>query len=639
MQSMFNPMRSVKFSKSGALLLAGMVMTGLLGPQASCRADESAGLVSSTLATMPVNQIVQSKLYPQLDYFFKKMVAEKRDVRLDGVLAFQSNDKFLPGKIAAGLGHVLLNLPADDPRLAQYLNDYRDIADLTVNDENHTWGIYYYMQTLLKLKNAGLLERAISPATLAALKEKLDWRKFVNVPEYTLINLPTNYYGVAFSIARLRMLMGWEDDSASKTLLDKMMSHYAKYSGEYGFSDETDGDGRFDRYSILLIAEICERYIETGMTVTPELKALLRRAASIALNIANTKGEGFSFGRSIGTYGETSVLEILSVAAYLDVLTPQEKQYAYAYAARINARYVDFWFNPAINSVDMWGQGRRTDAYRGKHRILGENFSLLHQLISTNELWNKAGLKDQPPKPDLQSWLDKTQPRFSFTRFAKGDYDRALAIFRDRQHVFSLLMVNGGPSQHANSPYYPLPFSNSIVSGVADSGSAHAQLLPKFTLADGSELIGTAYISDIRHQQNGKQIRVSYHQDALTRLGGNAPIKDARIQLETVYTMAPGQITRTDKYTAQSPLQVARLSLDFASFSEQATLRGNKVSFAQGTVTDFSITGLQECAIEETRGDERFKSPNGPMKTHLSCSTKNFSLDKPLTITWVMKYH
>ena len=44
---------------------------------------------------------------------------------------------------------------------------------------------------------------------------------------------------------------------------------------------KTDGQGRCDRYSKRRAAEICERFIETGMTVTPELKALLRKSADV----------------------------------------------------------------------------------------------------------------------------------------------------------------------------------------------------------------------------------------------------------------------------------------------------------------------------------------------------------------------
>jgi len=586
----------------------------------------------------PMNRIVQDNAYGQLEYFFDLLVKEREGLVIDGSAPFKSGDKFLPGKIAAGLGYVLTHMDHGDPRLAQRLADYRAIADLTVGMDNHTWGIYYYLGALYRLKQAGLLEQAVSPQTLAKLREKLDWRHFVRQPEWELINLPTNYYGVAFSIARLRMLLGWEDDSASKVLLEKMLKHYAAYSGQYGFSDETAGEGRFDRYSILLIAEICERYVETGLEVTPDLKAMLRKAATLALNVANADGQGFSFGRSLGPYGETAMLEILSISGYLGVLTPEEKEYAYAYSSRIAQRYMEFWFNPQLHSVDMWNQGRRTDAYRGKHRILGENFSLLHQLIFTNEQWNMAGMKDKSPRQDLQAWLDRTQPRFSLTTYAKGEYDRALAVYRDKGRVFSLSMINGGAGQHANSPYYPLPFAPGLVSGVADSGAAHPQLLPKFTLADGSELLAAAWIKDIRTAQDGQRYTVSYRQDGLDRLGKGAPQKDSRFRVQTEYTLEPGRIVRKDVYTPQGEQQVQRLSLEFGSFSAAARAVGNTVHFGEGDVTEFSVDGLQGCTVAPTAGSDTWKAPYGPMRSVVTCTSASFTMNKPLTITWSLRY-
>lgn len=588
-------------------------------------------------STAPMNRTVQDNAYQQLDYFFAKLVAEREGMVLDGASPFKSGDKFLPGKVAAGLGHVLLNTAKDDPALARKLKDYRDIADMTVGMDNHTWGIYYYIGTLVKLKEAGLLERAVSPETLEKLRKQLDWRTFVT-PQWDLINLPTNYYGVAFSIARLRMMMGWEDDSAGKVLLEKMLTHYKKYSGTFGFSDETDGEGRFDRYSILLIAEICERFLETGLQPTDELKGLLRKAADIALNVANTEGQGFSFGRSLGPYGETALIEILSVSAYLDVLTAEEKQYAYAFSSRIAERYMNFWYDPAMHSLDMWGKGRRTDTYRGKHRILGENFSLLHQLIYTNETWNKAGFKGVQPKADLQAWLDKNRPQFSTTTFAQGEYDRALSIFRDGRHVVSLNMINGGVSQHDNSPYYPLPFAPGLVSGVADSGGTHAQLLPKFTMADGAQLIGAAWIKDIKTGKDGKRYTVSYRQDELDRLGKKGPQKDARITLRTTYTLEHGMMTRTDVYAPVGTQEVAGVTLEFASFSDQATMKGNTVTFAQGDVKEYSVSGLQQCAAAPTNGSKDFMAPYGQMKTLVTCSTGKLTMKEPLTIKWTIKY-
>jgi hypothetical protein len=631
-------MTSFRLTSTALAVLLAFASTPAVNAQsaASTQPPSPASYVPP-LAGAPMNRTVQDNAYKQLDYFFQKLVAEKEGIVLDGASPFKSGDKFLPGKVAAGLGHVLLNTAKDDPSLEQKLKEYRQISDMTVGMDNHTWGIYYYMGTLVKLKEAGLLERAVSPATLEKLRKQLDWRTFVT-PGWDLINLPTNYYGVAFSIARLRMMMGWEDDSAGKVLLEKMLTHYKKYSGKYGFSDETDGEGRFDRYSILLIAEICERFLETGLQPTDELKTLLRKAADIALNEANTAGDGFSFGRSLGPYGETAMVEILSVSAYLNVLTAEEKQYAYAYSSRVAARYMDFWFDPSMHSLDMWGKGRRTDTYRGKHRILGENFSLLHQLIYTNETWNKAGFKDVQPKTDLQEWLDKNRPQFSVTTFAQGDYDRALAIFRDGKHNVSLNMINGGSSQHDNSPYYPLPFAPGIVSGVADSGYAHPQLLPKFTLADGTQLIGAAWIKDIKTARDGQRYTITYRQDELDKLGKKGPQKDGRIKLQTTYQLEHGVMTRTDVYTPVGTQEVEKVTLEFASFSDQATMAGNTVTFAQGDVKEYSVSGLQQCQATPANGSKDFMAPYGPMKTLVTCSSGKLSMQQPLTIKWSIKY-
>ncbi len=582
----------------------------------------------------------------QLAYFFDKVSAEKESVTIDGYPAFKGNDKFLPGKIAVGFSHSLLALPKGSPELERRLRDFRDIADRTVALDNHTWGIYYYLLALYKLKSAGLLDQAVSAPTLSALRKKLDWRTFVTTPDYKLINLPANYYGVAFSVARLRFLLGWEDESGSKQLMDKMLRHYEAYSGKFGFSDETDGEGRFDRYSVLLIAEICERHIETGIPVPAELKALLRKSADIALRIVDASGDGFSFGRSIGPYGDTAVMEILTAAAYLDVLSAEEKRYAHAIVSCIAAKYVSFWFDKNAHSVDMWNQGRRTDAYRGRHRILGENLSLLHQFLSANELWNQAGFRDgvgekQPPA-DLAAWLDKTQPSFSLNWFARGEYDRALAVFRDHGRVFSLPVVNGGAGQHANSPYYPLPFSDRLIAGVADSDGHHPQLMPVFTLADGSRLIASAYARGLESKSEGegenRRHRVSYRQTEMDRLGAAAPIKDARLQVETEYVFAPGVVTRVDRYRAPESVEVREVTLEFGSFSEGATQDGLVIRFHEGAVSEFEVTGLNDCKAEATGGDNDFKSPSGPMKTRITCRLGAFSMKEPLTIQWTMRY-
>ncbi len=597
--------------------------------------------IPTALNTQSMNQLIEGSIYKELDYFAQKLDEGGESTRIDGVKVFKSEDKFIPGKIAIALGELVLHAKNGSQEQRRYLRIFRSIADQTIQYDNHTWGIYYYMSILYKLKEAGLIDKALKLSTLNKLQQQLDWRSFVAVPSYELINLPTNYYGVAFSIARLRYLMGWEDESAGNKLLKIMVDHYQKFSGEYGFSDETDGQGRFDRYSILLIAEIAERLVETGLPVPREIKVILRKSADVALMIMNSHGDGFSFGRSLGPYGETALIEILSISAYLDVLTPEEKKYAYSFSSSLTEHYLKFWQNDEIHSVDLWGQGRRTDKYRGKHRILGENFSLAHQFIMTNETWRKAGFLNQAPLADLDSWVDRTQPQNKMVWFAKGDFDRALFLRRDKGHLFSLLMVNGGKSQHDNSPYFTLPYSNGLVSGVADSGGTHAQLLPKITLNDNSTLIPAAYIRSIQvsdFSRNPKDVTVSFEQDMLDKLGQVYPVADGRLSVKTTYTFSNGSIKRDDVFTADQPVSVESVQLEFGSFSKLFKLNQLNTTFESGFVNGFDVNGLDECTVHETLNNPDYQAPYGAMNSVISCTKDDFVIRGQMPVSWTMHY-
>lgn len=588
------------------------------------------------LAHTPMNQIVQNNIFPQLDFFFEKLMEGKMETVYEGVQIFKSGDKFFPGKIATALSYLLLNTPQDDPRFARYLSGYRELADMTINEENNTWGIYYYISALNKLKDAGLLERAVSPETLAALKKKLDWRTFVTESDYKLIDLPTNYYGVAFSVAGLRTLLGWDDEKPSLRFLDIIVNHYEKYSGVFGFSDETDGEGRFDRYSVLLIAEICLRCIESRIPVVPQLKEWLRKSVELTFGLSNISGNGVAIGRSIGAYGDTAMLEILAAAAHLKVIDAEETRYAYAIVTRVVAKYIDFWYDKEMRSINMWEHGRRTDAYRGKHRIIGENFTMIHQLVYTTRMWGAMGYDDQVPAADLGAWLTKTQAAFRLTWFAKAEYDRALLVFRDKRHEICLFLVNGGSTLHSFTPYYPLPFAYRMIAGTPDV--SYPQLLPRFNLSDGSQLTGLSFIKDIQPEQQGDSYVVKYRQDELNRLGQVAPVKDARIKLETTYTLASGVMTRTDVYTPSSPIEVDSITMEFATFSEDARLDGAHVSFGKGDVYAFDVEGLSIVATEEVGDNPDYHSPSGAMLVRVMCRKDKFVFDRPLTIKWSIKY-
>ena len=608
-----------------AVPIAPGARTALAAQAASVAQAAGAALATqastSTDPVPPYNTTVTTRIRPQAEQLLVQLAQDGRKLSMDGVPVFNGDDKFLPGKIAIGLAEFLVTVPANDPRRAEYIADFRRIAKLTVDDPNDTWGIYYYLSGLNKLRQAGILRDALDAQTLAKLRVRLDWRTFVDVDSYALIDHPNNYYCVAFGIARLRTAMGWEDTSGSERLLEKMLAHYREFSGEFGFADETDGEGRFDRYSVLLSAEIAQRFIETGAQPPREVIEWVRKSADVMLPRLNAQGEGFEYGRSLGPYGETAIVEVLTAAAVLGVLNPQEMALSYAYISRVGQRYVSFWLNPQTGSVDLWDRGRRTDAYRGKFRILGENLSLAHQFSYTNENWNQLGYRDKAPMAGFEQALRRL-PKRTVTWFARGEYDRVLLTLRDRDRVIGLPLINGGASQHMHSPYFPIPFSPGMLAGVAD-GTAPL-LIPQFTLEDGSVLAPLAYFQHVEIRERGAKTIVKFKQPHLDKLGGPKPIPDDRLSLTSTYTFSPGKIARVDVYTPKSAVNLKAARLEYATYSD--------------TTKGFKATGFEECRTDSVSGNRDYQTPAGPLRSRVSCGIGPRTLSGPVTLSWSLNY-
>lgn len=604
------------------LLLCALLASGSLGPS-----------LAAAPAPDSFNQIAETRIRAQVSLLLERLVTDERAMKIDGVPVFSGDDKFLPGKIALAFADTLVSLPAGDARRAKLLEGFRRIATLTVDDPNDSWGIYYYLSALNSLSRHGLLDGALAPLTLAKLKVRLDWRTFVDTDTWALIDHPNNYYCVAFAIARLRHQLGWERDDGVDRLFDAMIAHYERYSGEYGFADETQGEGRFDRYSVLLAAEIATRFMETGGKPPARVVDWVRKSADVMLLRMNARGEGFEYGRSLGPYGETSVVEVLTAAARLGLLSADEQSLAYAFASRAARRYVDFWTDARTGSVNLWDGGRRTDAYRGKFRILGENLSLGHQYLYTNEAWNELGFKDVPPRADFARAL-RTLPKRAVTWFARGDYDRLLITLRDRGQLIGLPLINGGPGQHMNSPYFPIPFSNGLLSGVADA--TEPLLVPRFELADGTALMPLAFFRDVQVRQAGGRTIVNWRQTELDRMGKRDAIADPRLEVETRYEFSRGLITRTDTYRAKAPLEVRHVKIEMASYSSGPSTANLVTRFGEGTVREFSVTGFESCESAGGLDDARYRSNTGAFASRVSCSLRKISF--PLTLGWRLRY-
>jgi hypothetical protein len=594
---------------------------------------------------MSFKRVIAESIIPHLEYYVSQVHLYKKELTIDGVLGFTDKDVFVPGKVANAASYLMSNTDPCCDKYEEIVQKTRDILDFTAGIEMSTWGYINYVIGLYRLKQKGIFEKVVKPETEELLRKVIDWRTFVNVSDLSLIDKPTNYYNVAFAVAKYRELLGWENEGYSIKLFEKLMEHIKAYSGEYLFMDETKGEGRFDRYSVLVAGEVATILHETDMPIPDIVLKMLRKSTEIYLDIANSFGHGFSYGRSIGAYGDTSALEVLSISAVLNILKSEEKDLAYTYNVKIAEKFRDFWIDKDMKSINMWDHGRRTDAYRNKGRILGENLSLCMQVISSYEHWVEAGYEAKECDSNFLEALNNRNP-YRLYRFCGEGQDRAMAIIRDQGHVFSLPLINGGGGTagdkggngyYCKTPYLPVPHEDCVLEGTPDT--THPYLVPRVVLEDGTELMPVAYIKEIMDEVDGDEFKIIYTQDEVCKLGESYPQKDAIMSSKTIYTITPGIIEREDIFYPQEELSIKEIKMEFATYGKTALQTENKVSFEDSSITDIEAFGMVERQVSDIDPKNNdYHTPHGALRTKVEWKSTSKKTKEPISIKWKMSY-
>ena len=532
---------------------------------------------------------------------------QKQSVR--GYPLDNADDPFLSGKVALACATVITGGKRQD---ASFLTEYRDILQSLVGRASKTWGRYYFLLALYKLKQHSELSHWFTDSQLAQLQASLNWDELIYLPGYTLSpDYPANYYGVAFSIARLRYLLGWESDEHYQHILNRLLAHYRIHSTT-GFSDETDGEGRFDRYSILLAAELTVRHIETSLPVPDVIRSSLANAVTLVLSLLNKNGSGFCWGRSIGAYGDSAFMEILTAGYRAGLLNDTQQQAAKAFMFACSERFETFWFDREHQSVNLWFDGRRTDGYRGIHRLLGENMSLMYQHIYTHQMW-----EDTEINPAASPASEET-PALSVQYFAftPDEPVRGLVVMRDNDRVLTLPLVNGAEQYYCQSPYYPLPFSEGLIAGSADS--ALPVLLPLLKTRSGEQLLPLLHFDNLSFNQEGEVFDIHFRCKSLVSVSGEYHPQPQPTQLpaytcDTRYRFRPGSIERRDTFhfLAKDALSLSLFAPVFGTNGERYALPdgGVGVRYQQGALRHLEIGGYENYQQQQDTGDHQWQTP------------------------------
>lgn len=577
-----------------------------------------------------MDQMIDRVIIPHLEYYFESVASERERLKIDGRLAFTEGDLFVGGKAINIFSYLLCRTDRASPEFPRRAAMLRTIIRFVGQyDHYQSWSHLYSVMGLYRLQQAGLLTEIIDPGLLAIFEKRFDWRTFVDPGTLKLINLPTNYYGVAFGIARYRELLGWERGKPSEALLDKLMQHIDRYSGQANYMDETEGHGRFDRYGMLIPAELCTMLRDTGTPIPLKLRTMLRQSSDIVLRLANDRGVGISYGRSIGCYGDSAPAQILATAACLGILTDDEQELAYAYSTRIAWRFITFWLDPETRSVNLWDKGRRTDEYRNKNRILGENLTTCMVFINAASQWDEAGFKNRAPTSDYRARL-AALPRLSAFTFTTSPWARSLFIIRDGAHIYTLPIVSGGPDYYNSTPYLPVPNESLVLETPPDTACNH--LVPKLTLPEGARLMPLVYFKKITGAESGNRITIASGQSELCQINEAGPKPNGTLSCATRYTFMPGSIEREDTFTASAAVSIHEMDTLFLTFSIQPKIQGSRVTFDSGPIAAAEADGFDACEIIPIAGDNARGTPNGQLRYQVRWSKKNFMIEKRYSV-------
>lgn len=365
-----------------------------------------------------------------------------------------------------------------------------------------------------------------------------------------------------------------------------------------------------------------------------------------------------------------TALEVLSAAVAVDgILNEDERELAYGYSVKLMNRMVDFWYDMDMESINMWEKGRKTDNYRNKNRILGENLSLCMQMVNSFEHWRRAGYEDREICSDYAQRLKGLKP-YLYVPFARGEYERGLAIVRDGNNIWSLPLINGGQKYYDKDPYMPVPFQNLVLQGVPEYH--HGQLVPQFWMENGEILMPIAYMSEIMAKEQDGNFSVTCRFDGLCRMGkgifvngqkeevdaladnsvfGNSeeaqkPRKAEGVRGTVRYTFSGGQIKREDVFTFEEESKVKRVRLVLLTYSERPEICGNRVEFAEGVIAGMQANGYGNLRCREASEDGSFDTPHGRLKSEAvwekELTAQDMGTDeegnRKLELSWKMDY-
>lgn len=544
-----------------------------------------------------IRELIEKFTYEHLEYYVSMVDKDGNDTVFRGIRVMDPPaEQFVHGVLVnTSVSLYLYYVKNGDERAEKTLSAVKKFIKNACSTQIKTWGKLSMLRAMAKLYKAGKLD-AIPAEDIEILKEKTNYEDFFSKEEMKLIGFATNYMQVAMACAGFREMLGWDTEPFCDKIRDKLISIMMNGS-DSGYMDEDPPMARFDRYSIIVTSELSDTLEAVEREVPRSVLDNLAHAAKMSVQMANEKGDGINYGRSLSCHGDAATLEILASAFARGLIADEDRDQALLYCIRITEKLFNFWYDKELRSFNIWWNGRSTNRYRQEHRVLEVNMDMANHMLTTLHNFEIAGLADTLPNidklPSPENWVATP------ITFRKDMEQSAETIILRRKDTMVMLPLVGLGKVYMNAAYQPYPNICGIIEGAPEA--KYPFLVPQYKTEDGDLYRPTQFYTDIKTESRCGRVKVTA-KGKLAMLGETYP-KKSEYGFETTFSFSGDTI-----------------SAEFVTDLEGAEAE-MLVGFHEEGFT-FKATGFDGNREETVDGVYKFMTPAGPIVKAVTYTAK-----------------
>ncbi|MDD4689480.1 MAG: hypothetical protein PHE51_07010 [Eubacteriales bacterium] len=545
-----------------------------------------------------LHELIHDFTYDLLEALVSKVAEGGEDTVMSGVRVLDEPEKFVHGHLINLTIKLLVKYHIEnDSREEITLKRLYYFLGLIKGTPCHTWGKITLLRGMSSLYDAGLMH-ILNDDIIEMLKEKTNYEDFLDKSTITLINQPSNYYQVALACAGYREKIGWEDGGYCQKILNKLVSVMQTYS-DCGFMDEQPPLGRFDRYTLIVASETINTLDAVGQPAPQFILDQVKYISNALLFMANSRGDGINYGRSLSCHGDCGVLLILGVALRHKLIEKENIDLAVAYSIKIAEKTMNFWFNKEIGLFDIWFNGRSTNQYRQVHRILEVNLDMSDQLLKNLRNFKEAGYDKYVPDIKLPTKDEWQASKIVYVK--EEDKERTVYLIKKRDMSLMLPLIGAGRWWRC-AAYMPFPVLNGRIEAPPESFLPF--LAPFVTLRDGTKAAACHYFSTTDIIEERGKITITAEGN-LTTLETNGPtMLDSKFSV--IYTFVGDTIS--SQFTFDN--SVADIEMQFAYAGAKRYIEG---------------IGFDSEHFKAVTGNKEYFTPHGGLDNAIIWSAKGCS--------------